>query len=304
MFGLRHVARLCETADAHPIELRAQFDAFLFDCRARNLSPTTINGYAERLRYFFIWFNGTQVTKQDLQQYVISLLGQVSDVTVNGRITVFKLFWGFLKSEGYIETDPAADLKKIKAGKKIKTVVTEAEINKILSHTDKRTYYGYRNYLMVLTLWDTMIRRNELLTLTWDRIDIRSGLLTVYGKGNKERLVPMGPKLQKALHYFGNKHRRGDLVFCTQQGGQLDKDNVRQIIWRMGQRLDIWISPHLIRHSSATWFIRNGGSPAILQKIMGHSSPVITAQYTHLNPQDLVDCYKRWAPSGSLQLSR
>lgn len=195
------------------------------------------------------------------------------------------------------------DVKKIKAKKVIKDILIPEQIAKVASTANKRTFIGYRNYAMLMLFYDTMIRRNELLTLTLDNVDLKGGLIKVLGKGNRERFVAVGSKLQKILHFYSNRWRKdlpGDRVFCTQQGRPLDKDNCRQIVWRMGRKTGIYITPHKIRHSAATWFVRNGGSPAVLQKIMGRTSPVITAGCTHLNYNDMLTAYQRFSPGNAV----
>lgn len=313
MFDLPHVQRLYELVDSDPMgqNWKAYIDAFLYGCRMKNLSDNTINGYAERLNYLmrFLMDKGIdieQVAKVHLQEYIMSLIGDpnISDATVNGRITVYKIFWNYLEDEElWTKPNPASRLKKIRAKKTIKDVLTPEQISLAASTANRRTFIGYRNYSMLMLFYDTMIRRNELLTLTLEKVDLRQGLIKVLGKGNKERYVAMGAKMQKVLHFYLNRWRGdmpGDRVFCTQQGRALDKDNCRQIVWRMGRKAGVHVSPHKIRHSAATWFIRSGGSPAVLQKIMGHTSPVITAGYTHLDYKDLLAAYQRFSPGNAV----
>ncbi len=313
MFDLPNVQRLYELADVLPMghNWKAYIDAFLYGCRIKNLSPNTISGYAERLSYLMRFLNGKgidieEVTKVHLQEYVMSLISdpKISDATVNGRIIVYKIFWNYLEDEELWEKpNPAARLKKIRAKKTIKDVLLPEQIPQAAATANKKTFIGYRNYCMLMLFYDTMIRRNELLTLTLENVDLRQGLIKVCGKGNKERYVAMGAKMQKILHFYLHRWRKEmpvDRVFCTQQGRPLDKDNCRQIVWRMGRKAGIHVSPHKIRHSAATWFIRSGGSPAVLQKIMGHTSPVITAGYTHLDYKDLLRASQKFSPGNAV----
>jgi integrase/recombinase XerD len=312
-FNLPHVKRLYELVDKMSMghNWKAYIDAFLYGCRMKNLSPNTINGYAERLNYLarFLDAKGVDiedVTKLHLQEYVMSLINNpaISDATVNGRITVYKIFWNYLEDEEFwTKPNPAGRLKKIKAKKEIRDTLTPEQISLVAGTANKKIFIGYRNYCMLMLFYDTMIRRNELLTLSMDNVDLKNGLIKVLGKGNKERFVAMGTKMQKILHFYFQRWRKdlpGDLVFCTHQGRALDKDNCRQIVWRMGRKVGLHITPHKIRHSSAIWFIRSGGSPAILQKIMGHTSPVITAGYTHLDYKDLVRASQKFSPGNAV----
>ena len=313
MFNLPHVQRLYEVVDSLTMghNWKTYIDAFLFGCRMKNLSPNTVNGYAERLGYLVRFLKERDVdidgiSKVHLQDYIMSLIANpdISDATVNGRITVYKIFFNYLEDEElWTKPNPAGRLKKVKTKAKIREILTPEQISKAASTANKKTFMGYRNYSMLMLFYDTMIRRNELLLLTADHIDLKEGLIKVTGKGNKERYVAMGSKMQKILHFYFQRWRNdlpGDRVFCTAQGRPLDKDNCRQIVWRMGRRAGLHVTPHKIRHSAATWFIRTGGSPAVLQKIMGHASPVITAGYTHLDYKDLLRASQRFSPGNAV----
>ncbi len=313
MFDLPYVKRLYEIVDNILVsnQWKVYIDTFLYGCRIKNLSENTINGYAERLGYLIRYLNANgveieDVTKVHLQKYVMSLINDpnISDATINGRITIYKIFWNYLGSEEiWDKPNPVASIKKIREKKVIKDILTPEQISKVASTANKKSFIGYRNYAILMLFYDTMIRRNELLTLTIDNVDLRVGLIKVFGKGSKERYVALGSKMQKILHFYLNRWRKdlpGDRVFCTQQGRPIDKNNCRQVVWRMGKKVGIHVSPHKIRHSSATWFVQNGGSPAVLQKIMGHTSPVITAGYTHLNNKDMLTAYQRFSPGNAV----
>ncbi len=273
--------------------------------------PRTINVYAERLGYLARHLEGKgvdieDVRKQDIQDYLLALIRVASEETVNGRIQAMQRFWNYLEQEGiWKKPNPMHRVKRIKIEKKLKEVVSEDDISKVISVVNKNSFIGFRNVTMLLWFFDTMIRRNELITLTLENVDLKSGIIKVYGKGRKSREVAMGAKMVKTMHFYLNRWRQdipGDLVFCTHDGKTLDKDNVRHIIFRMGKKAGIHLHPHLLRHSAATWFIRHGGSPALLQRIMGHASPVVTAGYTHLNSQDIVDTYQRLSPVNSIRM--
>lgn len=312
MFILKHVQGIYQIVDnlnMRQSNTKTYIDAFLFGCQVNNLTDNSINNYAERLGYFLKYIDNVQiniedVTREIIQKYILSMHGRLADASINGRIQALQRFFNYLTEEGFwTKPNPMHKIKKIRMEKKIKDILGPEEIVKVARTVNRQTFLGYRNLLMLLLFWDTMIRRNELITLEIENVDLRDGIIKVYGKGRKEREVAMGTKMTKKLHFYLNQWRKdlpGSLVFCTQQGTKLNKDNTRQIIWRMGQKVSINISPHKIRHSAATWFIRNGGSPAILQRILGHSSPVITDKYTHLNVIDITRSYRQLSPANSI----
>ncbi len=314
MFTLKHVQGIyliVDNIDMDKSNTKTYVDAFLFGCQVNNLTENSINNYAERLGYFLKYLDQEKigienVSRQTIQQYILSMHGKLADASVNGRIQALQRFYNYLVEEGlWSKTNPMHKIKKIRTERKIKNVLGSEDILKVAKTANKQTFIGFRNLTMLLLFWDTMIRRNELITLTIDNVDLKQGVIKVYGKGRKEREIGMGSKMTKNLHFYLNRWRKdkqGQLVFCTREGRKLDKDNTRQIIWRMGQKVGVKINPHKIRHSAATWFIRNGGSPPILQRILGHSSPVITDKYTHLNITDITRSYQQISPGNSISV--
>jgi len=286
-------------------------DAFVFGCKIRNLAPRTLNVYAERLSYLVRHLEEKgidieDITKQNIQDYLLSLIGNVSDETVNGRIRVYRRFFNYLEEEGlWDKPNPTHKLKLIRTSKRIKPVISPEQIEKVLRCLNKSTYEGYRNLTMLMVFWDTMIRKEELITLTLEHVDLRGGLIKVYGKGRKERQVPMGAKTIKTLHFYLNRWRNGangDLVFCQRSGKPITPRHCHKIIQQIGQKVDVNIYPHLIRHSAATYFIRQGGSPVILQKILGHTSLTVTQNYLHMDNKDMVNMYGQYCPSNALTI--
>jgi len=306
-----HLKRLYELVDEFKVgsNWKTYVDAFVFGCKIRNLAPRTLSVYAERLGYLARHLEGKgidieDVTKQDIQNYLLYIISKVSDETVNGRIRVYRRFFNYLEEEGIWEKpNPTFKIKLIRAEKKIKPVLSAEQIQTALQCLNKKTYEGYRNLTMVMLFWDAMIRKEELITLKVSNLDLRAGLLKVYGKGRKERHVPMGAKMIKTLHFFLNRWRNGtpgELVFCQRNGKPITSRHCHKIIQEIDNKANIQLYPHLIRHSAATYFIRQGGSPVILQKIMGHTSLTVTQNYLHMSNQDMVDTYSKFSPSNAI----
>ncbi len=291
----RHFERNCPQSN-----WKLYVDSFFFQCKVNNLSEKTIQVYAERLYYFVRWLSERgidvdDVTKRVIQEYVIHLQGSVADITVNGRIRVFRCFWNHLcEEEIWDKPNPCHKMKLIREESRIKPVVTPEQYVQVLKKIDKSTFEGFRNYLMMLVFWDAMIRRGELLGLLTENVDLQSGMLKVFGKGRKERWVPVGPKTLGVLRKYLVNHRNkigGEVLFCSKIGEGLEADYVQKLVSRFGKRSGVKLYPHLVRHSAATNFIRNGGSPAVLQKILGHTSMVITEKYTHIGKEDIMNVY-------------
>jgi site-specific recombinase XerD len=154
-------------------------------------------------------------------------------------------------------------------------------------------------------MWDGMLRRNELLALKLTDINLDGRLIKVFGKGRKERMVPLGVKTVRALHQFLARWRSkfpGDTLICMRNGEQITERHCHKIVQQLGRKNGVKLYPHLLRHSAATWYIRQGGNPVILQGIMGHSSLTVTQQYLHLSSKDAVDSYDKFSPANALRL--
>jgi len=262
-----HLKRLYQIVDAFKVgkNWKTYIDAFVFGCKIRNLAPRTLNVYAERLGYLARYLEAKgidieEITKQHLQEYLLSLIGVVSDETVNGRIRVYPRFFTYLEEENFwTKPNPAHKLKLIKASKRIKPVISPEQVGQILQSLNRNTLEGYRNLAMVMLFWDAMIRKEELITLRLEHVDLRAGLIKVYGKGRKERQVPMGSKTIKTLHFYLNRWLQdlsGDLMFCQRNGDQITSRHCHKTIQHIGKKVGVILYPHLIRHSAATYFIR------------------------------------------------
>ena len=285
--------------------------AFRFDSQVRNLTPKTLDCYLERLGDLFVSLQEQgkslpEVDKATVQGYALSLKGRVSDETINGRIRVYRRFFGFLVDKGLWESDnPMTGVKLLKTAKKVKPVVDPETVQKIVAGISRDSFEGMRNLLMVLLLWDGMMRKNEMLGLKVSDINLNDHLAKVFGKGRKERMVPLGVKTLKVHHQHLIRWRSkypGDHLICMRNGEPLTGRHCHKVIQDLGKRHGIVLYPHLLRHSAATWYIRQGGNPAVLQGILGRTSLLVTQNYLHLSSQDAVNSHAQFSPSNCLRV--
>jgi integrase/recombinase XerD len=301
------VKQLLEFADDLPVGAEL-IESFIFACKVKNLTQTTLNCYAERLEYLVKYAKSIgkdldRITRKDIQSYLMSIMDSVSPDTVNGRIRVFKLFYKNLKDEGLLEENPMEHIRLVKTEHKLKPVLSPDDLSRILSQLDRRHFHGARDYCMILLTYDSMLRVNELLTIKIPDIDLHDRLVKVYGKGRKERYVPFSGKTAKYVHTYLLLHRKqipGDLLFPMKNGGKITLRRAHRIFSIPGEKAGIYVHPHLVRHSSASQFIRMGGNPSVLQKILGHASLTTTQRYVHLSNQDLNEAYERFSPASVL----
>lgn len=303
--------RLPDLADELGMERSKDLlESFFFACRIRNLTQTTMRGYGERLYYLLRYADsiGKELDTldfHDLQRYVMSIVEKVSAATVNGRIVVYKVFYKHLIEEGLIDKNPAENLKKVRAPKRIKPVVSPDDLGKVLSKLDRKKFHGSRNYCMILLTYDAMLRLDEMLSIKIDNIDLRTKLVKVYGKGRKERIVPFSDLTARGIHTYLLRHRKGifgDFLFCTTDGEKIKHRRAMHIFTNAGRRVGVYIHAHLCRHSGATEFARSGGNLAVLQRVLGHSSLTITQRYLHLSNEDMQHAYETHAPTANLRI--
>jgi integrase/recombinase XerD len=301
------IKQLLELADELAVGTEL-IESFIFGCKVKNLTQTTLNCYAERLAYLVRYATSIgrdldKLTRKDIQSYLMSIMDSVSADTVNGRIRVFILFYKNLKGEGLIVDNPMENIWLVKAEQKIKPVLSADELTRVLSQLDWRHFYGARDYCMILLTYDSMLRVNELLSIKISDLDLHDRLVKVYGKGRKERYVPFSSKTAKFVHTYLLLHRRqipGDLLFPMKNGGKITLRRAHRIFSRPGEKVGLYIHPHLVRHSSASQFIRMEGNPSVLQKILGHASLTTTQRYVHLSNKDLNEAYERFSPASML----
>ena len=280
------------------INMGGLLKTFYFDCRIRNLTQKTISGYGEVLKLFLQYLEKTtipfeQVSSLTIKEFIASLQDrELSDHSINSYLKVLRIFFGFLESEGLLngQVNPMEKIKLLRTEKKIKPVLSPQDIERILSVFDKKSFTGCRNFTMVYTFYDTMIRLSELCNIKLSDLNMIEQTMKVYGKGRKERYVFFGKKLAKYLQlylYGFRENISGEYLFCKSDGTYLPPDQVQHIFRRYSKKAGIHFNPHLLRHSAGTQWIKNNGSPLCLQNLMGHSSFRTTQKYIHLALEDL-----------------
>ena len=189
---------------------------------------------------------------------------------------------------------------------------TNSQIQQLLNVIDTSTAEGYRDYSIILTLLDTGMRVSELCTLKLDNVWLEDGMLKVLGKGNKERLIPIGKQVQRALWRYINRCRpepanvNRDLLFLTKDGRPLTKDRVEKVMVRYANKVGlagVRCSPHTLRHTAAVRFLRNGGDVFSLQRMLGHTSLEMTRRYCELADIDVKRAHITASPVDNLDFT-
>jgi len=247
------------------------------------------------------------IARNDLRRFILALQSsnryrkhpyakpqqnKLSPETIRTYARGIRAFFGHLHREGLIDVNPTEGIKMPKAPNKIVPTFSERDLVKLLSQPNKNTDRGFRDYALLLTFVDTAARLSEIAHLKIDDVDFDNGYLRVMGKGNRERYIPFGPKVAKALLKYKIKHRPQatvtDSFFATNTGSALTAERIQKIITEYGRKAGIErCYTHKLRHTSAVMYIRNGGDPFSLQKKLGHSSLAMTRHYTNLCDSDV-----------------
>jgi len=236
----------------------------------------------------------------------------LSGHTVNTYMRSIRAFWSWLVSEEIIDTNPFSKLRIPKPPRKVMATFSPYQIESLLGAMNGSTE-GYRNMVIVLTLLDTGLRVNELTNLKVENVWLEEGLIKVLGKGNKERLVPIGKQIRKMLWRYINQYRPEparpnlDNLFLTRDGRPLTKNRVDSIMKRYGKMAGLVgtrCSPHTLRHTFAINFLRNDGDVFSLQKILGHSSLEMTRRYCELANVDIKKAHAIASPLDNLTVER
>ncbi len=225
-------------------------------------------------------------------------------------VRAIKSLFAMLTREGYLEENPIARVKAPKVPIKEMPVLTEAEIQRFLTQIDKTTAVGARNFAVVLTLLDSGIRVSELCGLSIKDVDFDSGYLRVQGKGNKERLVPLGYKLTKLLLKYSHAcHKPGMSAaapfFTTEVGERLSRNRVEKFVRIYARKADIVnkrVSPHTFRSTKAVLFLRHGGDVFSLQKCLGHANLSMTRRYSVIADSDVKSAHLKFGVVDRLKI--
>ena len=265
--------------------------------RVEGKSEKTITWYQERLNGFCYFLGLRQIlpelgnlTLENARCFIsYEQNRKLSPFTVQGSARALKAFSSWLFREQFIESNFLAQLKIPKAPVKVIKPLDDEEVNKLVSIQNPMTPLGSRNLAILLTFLGTGIRESELCDLRLDQTNLDNGYFKVMGKGNKERIVPMGSLVQKVLwkYYFHFRpnpvNERNDYMFLTLEGSQIKPNAIRLLFKRWGKKAGVpRLHAHLCRHTFTTnYLIHNCGDVFRLQQILGHTTLEMVRKYVH-----------------------
>lgn len=277
------------------------------------LSANTRQAYERDLRLFCktLGFKNSDalvnVNREQITGYMTQLKEKgLAAATIARKLAAIKAFYRFMTAEGYMDANPAEVVEAGTKGIKLPRVLSEDEVVRLLNQPDITTAEGFRDRTMLEVLYATGMRVSELINLTLERVDLNMKYIIAFGKGSKERIVPLGSVaaefmqqyLEKVRPKLMHEDRNTNIVFLAFGGHELTRQRFWQIIRAYGRKANInkALTPHILRHSFATHLLDNGADLRSVQELLGHSDISTTQIYTHLTNKRLRDIYAKAHP--------
>ncbi len=223
------------------------------------------------------------------------------------QLSSFRRFFRYIMREGMRKTDPTADIEMPRIGRSLPKTLTEDEVEALLNAPNTDEPLGHRDRAMLELLYATGLRVSELINLKQSQINFNQGVLRIVGKGDRERLIPLGDEAQRWIRDFidGPRmeillERQTDYLFPTRRGDRMTRQAFWHIIKRYAEKADIAkkMSPHSLRHAFATHLLNHGADLRVVQLLLGHSDLSTTQIYTHVARERLKDLHSEHHPRG------
>lgn len=272
----------------------------------RGLSKNTVDGYYRDLVAFFEYVKKTykKIEKKDITNYIMYISKDKNSKTVNRHIVSIRNYFKYLSRNGLISDNPSDDIVGLKMPKTVPHVLNEDEINKLLDIKCENAL-DYRNKAMLELMYSSGLRVSELLSLEVNDIDFEMNAVRCFGKGSKERIVPLDDIATIALKNYINvyrntllKNKSSNLLFLNAHGNSLSRQGFFKILKEIALEKGInkELSPHTIRHSFATHLINHGADLRSVQTLLGHENIKTTQIYTHISNNYVKEKYNETHP--------
>ena len=286
--------------------------------REKNYSPLTTSSYSKDLADFVHFLETeaettiTQTTSDTIRAYLATCsINGLSKKSISRRISSLRSFYKHLLKHGIVRVNPLTGVRAPKLDKKLPRFFSTNEVNSLLESQDLSLWQGIRDNAILELLYGGGLRISELTSLNIGDVNLNRGIAKVCGKGNRERLAPIGSYATKAIaeyrmmaeaHFRESKVNMDPLaLFVNKSGGRLGAGSIRKMIKKclLKAGLDTSASPHTLRHTFATHLLNNDADLRSVQELLGHKSIAATQVYTHLTTKRLKDVYKKSHPRDS-----
>ncbi|TKD69924.1 site-specific tyrosine recombinase XerD [Pseudalkalibacillus hwajinpoensis] len=279
----------------------------------RSLSKNTLDAYRRDLAQYVVHLKEKEalasldeVRRVHIVNYLYELKDQgKASTTIARNIASIRSFHQFLLREKAVDQDPSVHIETPKTERKLPKILSTTEVEELLEAPDYSTPFGKRDRAMLEVLYATGLRVSELVDLQMEDVHLTMGFIRTIGKGNKERIVPLGKMARDALTIYLEegraqlmKQKKTDMLFLNHRGERLS----RQGFWKMLKKLAVKanivkpLTPHTLRHSFATHLLENGADLRAVQELLGHADISTTQIYTHVTKARLKDIYSTYHP--------
>lgn len=279
----------------------------------RGLSENTVLNYCNDINALVhfveknkIKENPRSCSRDTLQQFIYNQSYLIGANSQARRISAIKSFFNFLIFENYRDNSPADLIESPKLGRKLPETLNPNEIERIIDGISLNQSNGHRNRAIIETLYGSGLRVSELVDLTISNIFFKENIIRVNGKGDKQRLVPLGSYSKKFIQIYTNEIRQlkkikpkdKDILFLNRNGRKISRAMIFTIVRNAANKVGIKkkISPHTFRHSFATHLLENGADLRSIQILLGHESITTTEIYTHLDNEHLKKVMENFHP--------
>lgn len=279
----------------------------------RNLALNTIDAYSRDLKNYvhYLELKGLKSVKGIKQKHIRGFIRELADIhlsasSISRVFSSIRSYHSFLNAEHWIENNPSQLLEAPKLPRKLPEVLTVQEVDDILDAIDESSALAMRDLALLEILYSAGLRVSEACNLNLTGLLLDSEMIRVFGKGSKERLVPMGKsamqRLDDYLHFdrpeLARKRETKGIVFLSQNGRPLTRMTVYNILkkWSLAAGITKKISPHTLRHSFATHLLEGGADLRAVQEMLGHADISSTQIYTHLDKEYLKEVHRTFHP--------
>ena len=279
----------------------------------RGLSENSIKSYSYDIKNLLCYINKynsklsvKQCDKKFMQEFIYEISKNINSRSQSRLLSSLKSFFNYLVFEGYNDTSPMELIESPKIVTKLPDVLSIEEIKLLIKNSELNKNHGIRNSAILETLYGSGLRVSELINLKLSDIHYDDKLLLIQGKGNKQRLVPLGSISESKVSNYVNNYRilkkvkknSNDIVFLNRNGKKLTRAMIFNIVKEAQNKSNIkkTVSPHTFRHSFATHLLENGADLRSIQIMMGHENITTTEVYTHLDTKHLSKTLNRFHP--------
>lgn len=294
---------------------REPFDDYIVFLKIeKGLSANTVSSYRRDIEQYIAYLDENEIQSwEGIDRYLLLAFFndqkkmKKADNTIIRMFSSIRKFHQYLKQEGYTQEDPMLYVKTPKKADTLPKIVSMQQIDQLLQTPDTTKPLGIRDRAILEVMYATGLRITELIELTTNDIHLSMKLIQIVGKGNKERLIPIGDMGCKWLEYYMTTTRpkllekakqETAVIFLNSRGSPLSRQGVWKNIKKLAQKAGLKksITPHTLRHSFATHLLENGADLRVVQELLGHANVSTTQIYTHITKHRLKDVYTTYHP--------